>query len=89
MQQRSPIIVVLLSLVTCGFYALYWYVQTKGEMVQRGASIPSAILLIIPLANIWWIWEYSKGVEHVTLLFLFCGIIGIPMTQSAFNRVAA
>jgi len=99
MTKRSPVGVVLLSLVTCGIYGIVWYVKTKGEMNRLGASIPTAWLLIIPFVNIYWVWKYAEGVQLVTkgaqsavtifLLLLFCGIIGMPVTQSAFNAVAA
>ncbi len=98
MKSRSPVTVVLLSLITCGIYAIVWYVQTKEEMNALGAGIPTAWLLIIPLVNLYWLWMYAKGVETVTkgaagaaltfLLLAFCGIVGIPVTQSAFNKVA-
>ena len=99
MTKRSPISVVLLALITCGIYGIVWYVQTKGEMNRLGASIPTAWLLIIPFVNLYWVWKYAEGVQLVTkgaqsavtifLLLLFCGIIGMPVTQSAFNSVAA
>jgi hypothetical protein len=98
MKQRSPIAVVLLTLITCGIYGIVWYVQTKEEMNRLGASIPTAWLLIIPLVNIFWIWKYAEGVQLVTkgaqnavtifLLLLFCGIVGMPITQGAFNSIA-
>jgi hypothetical protein len=98
MTQRSPVTVVLLTIVTCGIYGIIWYVQTKEEMIARGADIPTAWLLIVPIANWYWLWKYSEGVQLVTkgemsatttfLLMLFCGIVGIPMTVAAFNKVA-
>lgn len=97
MTNRSPATVVILTLVTCGIYGIVWYVQTKEEMVARGADIPTAWLLIVPFANFYWIWKWSEGAQLVTkgaltasttfLLALFCGIIGVPMAQAAFNKV--
>lgn len=66
MTKRSPAAVLILSLVTFGIYGLVWYVKTKGEMVKCGAEIPTAWLLIVPIANLYWIWKWSQGVEHVT-----------------------
>jgi len=99
MQQRSPFLVFLLSLITFGIYGIVWYVNTKNEMNARGAQIPTAWLLIIPIVNIYWVWKYSEGVELVTnkdmstavafiLLFLL-GIIGMAIIQSKFNSIAA
>lgn len=52
MEKRSPIGVFVLSLVTLGIYSIYWLVKTKGELNQRGASIPTAWLIIVPFVNI-------------------------------------
>ena len=40
MTKRSVAMVVILSCVTFGIYALIWYVKTKNEMNARGAAIP-------------------------------------------------
>ena len=96
MQQRSVVMVIILTLITFGIYGLIWYVKTKDEMVQQGADIPSAILIIIPIANIYWMWKWAGGVEHVTrgkqtqviafILVFVLGIIGMAIIQSAFNQ---
>ena len=99
MTNRHPVLVVVLSLVTCGIYLLYWLVTTKIEMTKAGAAIPTAWLLIIPFANIYWIWRWSQGVEQVTkgqltavsafLLLWLVGPIGAAISQSYFNKAAA
>jgi hypothetical protein len=99
MTNRSPVIIVLLSICTCGFYYLYWLVSTKNEMNRLGAGIPTAWLLIIPFANIYWLWRWSQGVEQVTknaltavpalLLSWFLGFIGGAIIQTYFNKVTA
>jgi hypothetical protein len=99
MKNRNPILVLILIFVTCGFYGIYWYVSTKEEMKKLGADIPTAWLLIIPLVNLWWLWRWARGVEQATRgdwkampAFLLCwlvGFVGIPLTQSHFNKVAA
>ena len=99
MTHRDPISVLLLPIVTLGIYYLVWYVTTKNEMNAKGANIPTAWLMIIPIANFFWIWEFSKGVELVTnkgmgsgtafVLLLFLGTIGGAIVQSNLNKVAA
>ena len=99
MTHRDPITVVLLPIVTLGIYYLFWYVTTKDEMNAKGANIPTAWLLIIPIANWFWIWEFSKGLELVTnkgmeagtafLLLIFLGTIGGAIIQSNLNKIAA
>ena len=91
--------VAVLSIVTLGIYAIVWFVKTKGEMNAKGAEIPTAWLLIIPFANIWWLWKYSQGVEKVTdnqlstavafILLWILSIIGQAIVQDAFNKVGA
>lgn len=97
MKKRSPIAVLLLPFVTFGLYGLYWEVSTKQEMVKRGADIPTAWCLIIPLVNIWWLYKYSLGVEKVTngklsgilafILLFVLGVIGAAIVQDSFNGV--
>lgn len=98
MKQRSVVQVLLLTIVTFGIYGIVWQVKTKEEMVNLGADIPTAWLLIIPIANIYWLWKYSVGVEKVTnekmssivalLLLWFLGVIGMMIIQSEFNKLA-
>jgi hypothetical protein len=99
MEHRSPIGVIVLSFVTCGIYGIVWMVKTKGEMVERGAEIPTAWLLIVPLVSLWWLWKYSQGVEKVTngkmggviafILLVLLGGIGYGIVQDSFNKVGA
>jgi hypothetical protein len=96
MTQRSPIVVLLLACITFGIYPLVWFVNTKEEMVQQGAEIPTAWLLIIPIANLIWTWKWCKGVDHVTrggtsaglalVMLLFLGPIGMAVIQGGFNK---
>lgn len=98
MTKRSVVLVIVFSLITFGIYHLYWYVKTKDEMLAMGASIPTGWLLIIPFANIYWIWKWSMGVEHVSrgrlsgpvtfLLMFLLGVIGTAILQATFNSVA-
>lgn len=99
MQRRDPLMVFFLSLITFGIYALWWYVKTKTEMNSRGAQIPTAWLIIVPIVNWYWLWKFCEGVETVTgkgmsaavafLLVFFLSIIGIAIIQDGLNKVAA
>ena len=98
MENRNPVMVFLLSIITLGIYALVWFVQTKDEMNAKGANIPTAWLLIIPIAGFYWMWKYSEGVGLVTngkmeawvtfVLLFFISIIGMLIIQDAFNKVS-
>ncbi len=98
MKQRSPVAVILLPFVTFGIYSIYWLVSTKIEMTKLGAKIPTAWLIIVPLANIWWYWKYSEGVDSITnskisnvmafILLLLLGFIGQAIIQDSFNNAS-
>ena len=99
MENRSLVKLFLLTFITFGIYGIYWQVITKGEMNARGASIPTAWLIIVPFANIWWMWKYSEGVELVTggkftavvsfLVLWLLGVVGMLIVQDAFNKVVS
>jgi membrane protease YdiL (CAAX protease family) len=98
MTQRNPAAVFILCFITLGIYGLVWYVKTKGEMNARGADIPTAWLIIIPIVNFFWLWKWSQGVEKVTggstsagvafILMFLLGPIGAAIIQSKFNGVS-
>lgn len=51
----------LLMLVTLGIYSIYWLVVTKQELNRANTQIPTAWLLIIPFANIYFFYKFSEG----------------------------
>ena len=95
MKTRSPIIVVLLTLVTFGIYGLIWHVQTKEEMNRTyDAGIPTAWLLLVPFVGaLYWTWKWCAGAEKATgmaaatvfLLMILIPIVGMPVMVSKFN----
>jgi len=97
-KKRSPIAVVLLSIVTLGIYALYWFVVTKDEMNGLGAKVPTAILIIIPIVNIYWLYKYAEAFATVVkkdnntilwfVLVWFIAIIAMPLMQIELNKLA-
>lgn len=100
MKRRSPAAPLLLPIVTFGIYNLVWHVKTKNEMNQLNTEkIPTAWLLIVPIANIWWIWKFAVGVEEVTqqqmgrvgafLLLFLLGSIGAAIVQNSLNAAGA
>lgn len=96
MNKRSVAAVVILSIITLGIYAIVWFVKTKNEMVEQGADIPTAWLMIVPIASIYWMWKWAGGVEHVTrgkfsqaigfILVFLLGVIGMAIVQDALNK---
>jgi hypothetical protein len=98
MKNHNPILVIFLALITFGIYGLVWFVMTKDEMNTKGATIPTAWLIIIPLVNYYWLWKFCEGIEHVTkkgmstaiafILVFLLGLIGMAIIQSELNKVA-
>jgi hypothetical protein len=98
MKKRSPLAVFLLAFLTIGIYSWYWAVKTKGELNQRGGSVPTAWMWLVPVIGplLWWL-KYSAAVEIVTnggtssalsfVLLFFTGPIGQAVLQGKFNRV--
>lgn len=96
MTKRSVASVVILSFVTFGIYALVWFVKTKDEMNKSGAGIPTAWLMIVPFASIYWMWKWAGGAEMVTrgkqsqgvsfIMVFLLSIIGMAIMQDAFNK---
>lgn len=94
-KHRSVAAVIILSLVTCGIYTLFWMYFTKEEMNAQGAKIPTFLLAFIPIVNIYWMWKYCEGVGYVTgeslsgpvafLLLFLLGIIGVAIVQNSLN----
>ena len=98
MKNRSVGMVVLLSIITFGIYAIVWFVKTKDEMNKEyGTDIPSGIMLFIPVISILWMWKWAGGVEKATngkqsqtmafVLVLLLSVIGMAILQSEFNKL--
>jgi hypothetical protein len=95
MKERSVAGVFFLTFITFGIYALVWHVKTKNEMNACGAEIPTAWLLIVPIANLFWLWKWCQGIEHVTkekmtapvafLVHVMLPMIGMLILQDALN----
>ncbi len=60
-KHRNPALVVIFSIITFGIYAIVWAVKTKNEIKSLGAQIPTAWLLIVPIANLYFWYKYSEG----------------------------
>lgn len=90
--------VYLLTIITFGIYGIYWEVKTKEEINSLGADIPTAWLLIIPIANIYWLYKYAEGYSNVVkkdtngilwfIVFWLITIIMPAIVQSDLNKIA-
>ena len=97
-KKRNIVLVYLFMIITFGIYGIYWLVSTKNEMNSLGAKIPTAWLVIVPIANIYWHYKYAEGFatrvkkdNNTVLWFLVIIIVGIVMpalVQSELNKLA-
>jgi hypothetical protein len=97
-KKRNIVLVYVFSIITLGIYAIYWVVKTKGEMNSLGAKIPTCWLLIIPIANLYFMYRYCEGFatkvkkdNNTILWFIVTIIVGIVMpaiVQSELNKLA-
>lgn len=97
-KNRNLFIGFLLSVITLGFYILYWFVSTKKEINEQGGQIPTSWLIIIPLVNIYWTYKYcdefgkiikkeKSGILYFLLQILFFPAFPI-IVQSSLNKIA-
>ena len=97
-QERNPIMVLILTLCTFGIYGIYWVITTKNEMNELGAEIPTAWLILVPIVNIWWMYKYCEGWEQVTksetsalmvfIVYIVFAPIAIWIVQDNLNKIA-
>lgn len=98
-EKRSIGLIYLYGIITLGIYFIYWEIKTKNEMNREfNADIPTGWLLIIPIANIYWLYKYTecfvtkaKGDDDTALwfiLFWFVGIIMPWIVQTELNNLA-
>jgi hypothetical protein len=97
-QKRDIVVVYLLSIITFGIYGIYWEVKTKEEINSLGGDIPTAWLLIIPIANIYWLYKYADAFSRLVkkdnngilwfIVFWMIGVIMPAVVQSDLNKIA-
>ena len=90
-KRRNIVMVYLFTLITFGIYGIYWMVSTKDEMNELGASIPTAWLVIVPIANIYWTYKYCEGFatkvkkdNNTILWFIVYILVGIAGLYKIF-----
>ena len=98
--QRNLWKMICLMVITFGIYMIYWLVATKCELNKRGAEIPSAWLLIIPIVQIYFLYKFTEGycavvfknqsqtIAHFLVITLLLPI-GELILQSNINKMIA
>lgn len=97
-QKRDIVVVYLLTIITFGIYGIYWEVKTKEEINSLGGDIPTAWLLIVPIANIYWLYKYAEAYSKLVkkdnngvlwfIVFWLVTIIMPAIVQSDLNKIA-
>ena len=97
-QKRNIVAVYLLSIITLGIYGIYWEVKTKDEINSLGGDIPTAWLIIVPIASIYWLYKYADSFSNKVkkdkngilwfIVFWLIAIIMPAIVQSELNKIA-
>jgi len=97
-KHRNIFLVYFFTLITLGIYGIYWAVSTKNEINSLGAKIPTGWLLIVPIANLYWVYKYCEGFAHKVkkdkdtllwfILYVIVGIVMPAIVQSELNKLA-
>ena len=98
-KERSLLGIYLLGFFTFGLYFIYWDVSTKVEINRLGGEIPTAFLIIIPIANIYWLYRYCEDFAKYVkkddnailylILFIVLPIIMPIIVQPELNNLAS
>lgn len=91
------IIACFIFMLVGSAYSLYWLIATAYTLKRIDkARIPTIFLLIIPLANLWWMWRYSDAAANfvqqkhpralIFVLIVLLGPIGLGILQDIYNK---
>ena len=97
-QKRNIVMVYILTIITLGIYGIYWQVKTKEEINSLGGDIPTAWLLIVPIANFYWLYKYANAYSEKVkkdnngilwfIVFWMVEIVMPAIVQSDLNKIA-
>lgn len=98
MRKHNPVLWFLLAFTVIGYYV--WLVRTKEDMNTRGADIPTAWIILIPLVgSLYFYWRWSKGIELVSrgemsaivsmIMLVLIPLYGtVPVMSAILNKAA-
>lgn len=97
-KNRNPIVGVILSIVTCGIYGLYWRwcMAKEAQSVIGEENMLEAILVTLPITAFigYFLTEKKyaaaceeKGIEHKenAILYLILGLFIVPVVDYLFQ----
>ncbi len=65
--KRDLLQTILLTIVTFGFYSIYWSVVTKRELNRAGGNVPNAFLIVVPFVNLYFWYRYAQAYTKIVL----------------------
>ena len=93
-KNRNIVTCVILSLITCGIYGIYWVIMLARESVSVKDSNDSAILEIVLMLFLPFLGFYlcekklsegcaEKGISHKanSILYLILGLVGLGIVN--------
>ena len=102
-KKRNVVMVIVLSVITLGIYAIYWYYSTLKELHQANGKADSALkwtlIMFIPIIGLLSAWHHSSeyaefvdgkypGIAIFILWLVFVPVVWI-LVQSDLNRAAS
>ena len=66
-KEKNIAVAIILSIVTCGIYGLYWFVTNQLTNSQMAQGVMALILTIVTCGIYGWYWAYKLG-EKVDIL---------------------
>ena len=92
--KRNIVTCILLSLITCGIYGIYWVIMLAREAVSVKDPSDSAVLEILLMLFLPFVGFYlaeqklaqgcaEKGIEHKdnAILYLILGLVGLGIVN--------
>lgn len=89
-KERNIIVCILLTLVTCGIYSIYWYIMLAKEAVSvkdpaDNALVEILLMLFLPFLGIFLTEKKfaegcaARGISHSdnSILYLILGLLGL------------
>ena len=98
-KKRNPIVMAVLSLITCGLFTIYWVIVTARDIPNAPKSHMLWLLLVPGLNIVIWVMytlKYSKAVFALTgfnfiilfILFIVFSPVAVFLGQSQLNKKA-
>lgn len=102
-KERNLVVAIILSIITCGLYGLYWQVKINNEALElageKGPSGIVVILLTLITCGIYgYFWYYKMGVcvdkmktgesGNTGILYIILGFLGLGIVNIALVQDA-